>query len=133
MRRLLARHRLAESLRRAGLVVLAINGEGRVTLDGGLLVEGRETSGSELAPESAWSSPGDDGQSERAIVAQWLTAHAELVRILEVESPVGMALPAHRIPRLEEVLSSQAEDTRSNAERDGQSGRGAPAHASTAA
>jgi hypothetical protein len=133
LRRLLARHRLAESLRRAGRVVLAIDGEGRIMLDGGLLVEDGETSGSVLAPDPVWAAPEDDGQGERTIVAQWLMAHAELVRILEVESPLGMALPAHRIPRLEEVLSSQAEDTRSNAERDGQSGRGAPAHASTAA
>jgi excinuclease UvrABC nuclease subunit len=127
LRHLLARHRQAESLRRAGLVVLAIEGEGTVALDGGLLVEGGETSGSELAPDSGWAAPGDDRHGERIIVAQWLMAHAERVRILEVESPLGVALPAHRIPRLEEVLCSQAEETpdpgRSNAERDGRSGR----------
>jgi DNA polymerase III subunit epsilon len=137
LRHLLARHRQAESLRRAGLVVLAIDGEGTVVLDGGLLVVSGETSGSELAPDSGWAAPGDDGHGERSIVARWLMAHAELVRILEVESPLGMALSAHPIPRLEEVLSIPAEDTadpaRSNAERDGRSGRGASDHAPSAA
>jgi DNA polymerase-3 subunit epsilon len=137
LRHVLARHRQAESLRRAGLVVLAIDGEGTVALDGGLLVEGGETSGSELAPDSGWAAPGDDGHGERAIVAQWLMAHAGQVRILEVESPLGMALPAHRIPQLEEVLRSQVEDSGdpglSNAERDGRSGRGGSDRAPSAA
>jgi hypothetical protein len=137
MRHLLARHRQAESLRRAGRVVLAIDGEGTVALDGGLLVEGGETSGSGLVPDSGRARPGDDRHGERTIVAQWLMAHAEQVRILEVESPVGMALPAHRIPRLEEVLGSQAEDTpdrgRSTAERGGGSGRRASDQAPSAA
>jgi excinuclease UvrABC nuclease subunit len=137
LRHVLARHRQAESLRRAGLVVLAIDGEGTVALDGGLLVEGGETSGSELAPDSGWAAPGDDGHGERTIVAQWLMAHAGQVRILEVESPLGMALPAHRIPQLEEVLRSQVEDTGdpglSNAERDGRSGRGGSDRAPSAA
>jgi hypothetical protein len=64
-------------------------------------------------------------------------AHAEQVRILEVESSLGMALPAHRIPRLEEVLCSQAVGTpdpgRSDAERDGRSERGGVDQAPSAA
>ncbi len=120
LRHLLAQHRQAESLRRAGLTVLLIEGEGPVTLNGGLLVANGATdttqpaSGSDprlnLGPsvDSAWADSGDGHPSERIIVAQWIKANAERVRILEVESHLGMAMPAARIPRLTELCSTNA-------------------------
>ena len=44
-----------------------------------------------------------DGEAERVIVAQWLRAHADQVRVLEVESTQGLASPARRIPTLVEL------------------------------
>jgi hypothetical protein len=38
------------------------------------------------------------------MVAQWLGAHAGEVRIVEVESPQGWALPADRVPELAELV-----------------------------
>jgi DNA polymerase III epsilon subunit family exonuclease len=107
LRQLLGRHRRVESLRRAGRVVLLIDGEGTVELDGGLLVEtgslftsgGGATSG--LDPAFAVTADGHD--NERVIVAQWLRSNADKVRVLEVEAPDGLAMPADRIPRLAEL------------------------------
>ena len=91
LRGLLERHRRVEALRAAGRVVLAVDGEGEVVLHDGLWAGGE--------------GPGDEGGQdlERAIVAQWLGSHAELVRILEVESSTGICVPAARIPALVEL------------------------------
>ena len=98
LRGLLERHRRVEALRAAGRVVLAVDGEGEVVLDDGLWVGGEGTGSGDRS--------GHD--QERAIVAQWLCSHAELVRILEVESSTGICVPARRIPGLVELTGSGA-------------------------
>lgn len=129
LRHLLGRHRRVESLRRAGRVVLLIDGEGTVELDGGLLTEsgvlfgdaaegrvgpghgdsaatgggGAGRSGGSARPAAALAGDGHD--NERIIVAQWLHANAASVRVLEVESTDGMSMPADRIPTLLELCS----------------------------
>ena len=93
LRALLERHRRVEALRAAGRVLLAVDGEGDVVLEDGLWVGGDE--------DGSADEGGHD--QERAIVAQWLGSHAGLVRILEVESPTGIRVPAQRIPALVEL------------------------------
>ncbi len=100
LRGLLDRHRRMTSLAEAGRVVLAVDGEGEVVLERGVWTGGLRPAGSSgHGPDPA----GDPGDHERAIVAQWLAAHPESVRVLEVESPLGLGLPARRIPALSEL------------------------------
>jgi DNA polymerase III epsilon subunit family exonuclease len=135
VRRLVIRHRRVESVRQAGRMVLSIDGEGEVVLDGGLMVEhgtpavgavpggggsrdsGSRDSGSRDSgsrdrvvdkPGADASLPlaGDGHDLERIIVAQWLEAHSERVRIVEVGSPTGLGMPADRVPRLAEVCAA---------------------------
>ncbi len=119
VRHLLVRHRLVESLRRADRTVLLVEGEGTVELDGGLVVEtgslfshgpGRpghgDGHGDGLDPAFTISADGHD--NERIIVAQWLRANADKVRVLESAGPEGMAMPADRIPRLSELCAALA-------------------------
>jgi hypothetical protein len=105
LRTLIERHRRTESLRVAGRVVLDLDGEGEVVLDGGLLVgAGPSTEPLECGGTGVDQVVRvDHVDQERAIVAQWLGAHAEKVRILEVESSAGIAVPAIRIPALSEL------------------------------
>ncbi len=120
LRYLIARHRRVESLRNAGRVVLLVDGEGAVELDGGLLVEtgamfdavgigsvGSVGSVGGPAVDPALSMTGDGHDHERIIVAQWLHVHADRVRVVEVEAAGGMSLPAGRIPRLRELCGTQ--------------------------
>jgi DNA polymerase III epsilon subunit family exonuclease len=154
LRKLLARHRRVESLRSAGRVTLLVEGEGRVDLDGGILMEhdtlcsgrgsgvgemdggaaiGRSTgpsgtdpprtgptdadTGTGPAAARAAVAPvnlsvalaGDDHDLERGIVAQWLHANAGRVRVLEVEAPGGLSMPAVRIPTLRELCGPHEE------------------------
>ncbi|MGP0107399.1 MAG: exonuclease domain-containing protein [Acidimicrobiales bacterium] len=108
LRHLLGRHRRVESLRRAGRVVLFIDGEGTVELDGGLLAESGVMFGSEAAMDPAMTMTRDGHDDERIIVAQWLRSNADRVRILEVESHLGMSMPAVRIPKLAGLYRSPA-------------------------
>ena len=94
LRRLLDRHRRMTSLQEAGRVVLAVDGEGDMVLERGVWTGGLRPPGHDAD---------DHGDHERAIVAQWLSAHPESVRLLEVESPLGLGLPARRIPALSEL------------------------------
>jgi DNA polymerase-3 subunit epsilon len=110
LRHLLVRHRGVECLRRSGRLVLAVDGEGTVELDGGLLVgrgglfdaamgdvavgKGAPTTGATVA---------DSHDNERIIVALWLRANAERVRVLEADDEVGLLMPADRIPTLAEL------------------------------
>jgi DNA polymerase III epsilon subunit family exonuclease len=121
LRHLIERHRRVESLRRAGVVVLHIEGEGTVELDGGLLVEAatlfddgspgtRPPSGAPADARAAVLDPAfaltaDGHDNERRIVAQWLAAHPERVRILQAGTgrTDGLAVPAVRIPELGEL------------------------------
>jgi DNA polymerase III epsilon subunit family exonuclease len=108
LRGLLDRHRRVESLRAAGRVVLAVEGEGQVVLDGGLWMGGEPMAGTgpgghDHHDQNNHHDHVDHHDHERAIVAQWLAAHAESVRVLEVESPLGMGQPACRIPELAEL------------------------------
>ncbi len=138
LRHLLVRHRQVESLRLAGRLVLRVEGEGTVELDGGLLVESgslfdavrndrtppgqggisgptataRPAPGPTAAASSALdrgaavSSDGHD--NERVIVAQWLRANADKVRVLEAGDEVGLAFPADRVPTLGELCAALA-------------------------
>jgi hypothetical protein len=130
LRHLMGQHRRVESLRQAGRVVLFVDGEGPVELDGGLLAEtgslfgseegrseeGRSEEGRSGAARTGGVAGGPSGlidtaltmtkdghEHERVIVAQWLHAHPERVRVLEVESPDGISLPADRIPRFNDL------------------------------
>ncbi|MHB1709940.1 MAG: exonuclease domain-containing protein [Acidimicrobiales bacterium] len=129
LRHLMKRDRRVESLRAAGRVLLFVDGDGVVELDGGLLMGSssmcgtetacsrssghvRETGRSEAGCESAGfglsAIPAlaitEDGHDhERIVVAQWLHANAEKVRVLETGSIHGMSMPSSRIPRLAEL------------------------------
>ncbi len=109
LRRLLERHRRVESLRAAGRVVLTVEGEGEVVLDGGVWAEGG--TGAVIGPLDVRGEDEGGLDQERSIVARWLGAHAETVRILEVESPTGICLPACRIPELVELTGRCAAPT----------------------
>ena len=98
LRSQLERHRRVSSLREAGRVVLAVEGEGEVVLDGGVWLGGAGA----VAPRGEAE---DQLDRERAIVAQWLAAHPESVRIVEVESSAGLGMPARRIPELAELCA----------------------------
>jgi DNA polymerase III epsilon subunit family exonuclease len=102
LRGLLVRHRGMASLRDAGRLVLAVDGEGVVELDGGRLVDTGMLPGTEPGRSGV---VGDDADQERAIVDQWLRAHADQVRVLEVGAPQGLAVPARRIPTLVELCA----------------------------
>jgi hypothetical protein len=119
LRHLMGQHRRVESLREAGRVVLFVDGEGPVELDGGLLTESGTMFGSGGGSSSGSSSGSSGGSSggadsvltmtkdghehERIIVAQWLHAHPERIRVLEVESADGISMPINRIPRLTDL------------------------------
>ena len=77
LRALLVRHRRVESLRSAGRVVLAVDGEGEVVIDGGLWAGGERWIGTDAPGIDADGEGGLD--QERAIVAQWLGAHADIL------------------------------------------------------
>jgi hypothetical protein len=100
LRRLMVRHRRVESLRESGRVELSIDGGITVELDGGLLV-----GGGTAASDPALALTPDGHEHERIIVAQWLAAHPERVRILSVGSPAGWAHAAIRIPSLSELCT----------------------------
>jgi hypothetical protein len=111
LRHLMGQHRRVESLREAGRVVLFVDGEGPVELDGGLLTEsgtmfgsgGGLSGGSSGGADSVLTMTKDGHEHERIIVAQWLHAHPERVRVLEVESADGISMPINRIPRLTDL------------------------------
>ncbi len=120
LRMLLTRRRRVESLRGAGRMVLRIEGEGTVELDGGLLVEaaslfdggdekgdgggkGGSGTGTDGGLDPAFINCGDGHDNERVLVASWLQMYADRVRVLEVDGPYGLAMPADRIPRLGEL------------------------------
>jgi DNA polymerase III epsilon subunit family exonuclease len=118
LRRLLVRHRGVECLRRCGRLVLAVEGEGTVELDGGLLV-GRGGLFDEAVgaggvaaggnPSASGLDPvvlvGDGHENERIIVALWLRANAERVRVIETDD-MGLLMPADRIPTVAELCAS---------------------------
>jgi len=122
VRHLIIRHRLVESLRLAEQVVLQIDGEGTVELDGGLLVEigSLFDDGAGLDPAFTISADGHD--NERIIVAQWLRANADRVQVLEAAGPEGMALPADRIPTLGELCTMVTTDPAGSARSAGSAG-----------
>jgi hypothetical protein len=94
-------HRRVSSLREAGRMVLAVEGEGELVLDRGIWVGGASGVGvGGPVPEAE-----DQLDLERAIVARWLAEHAGSVRIVEVESSTGLSLPAGRIPELADLCA----------------------------
>ena len=125
VRHLLGRHRRVESLRRAGRIVLLVEGEGTVELNGGLLIETgslfSQIDGASGTTDPAFAVTADGHENERIIVAQWLKAHADQVRVLEVEGTddtEGMSMPADRIPRLTELCTAIASPANTEAVAD---------------
>ena len=108
VRHLIVRHRLVESLRRAERTVLLVDGEGRVELEGGLLVETGSLFDDGGGLDPAFAISADGHQNERIIVAQWLRANPDKVRVLECDGAEGMAMPADRVPRLGELCAAHA-------------------------
>ena len=109
------RHRLGQlrrvdALVRAGRLVLLVDGEGTVELDGGLLVDSGSLfgTGDVGGLDPAFLVSGDGHENERVIVAQWLRAHTGRVRILEVGAPGGWSMRADRIPELTELCATVA-------------------------
>ena len=115
VRHLLIRHRLVESLRRAGRTVLLVDGEGTVELAEGLLVQTGSLFGGDEGLDPAFAVSADGHDNERIIVAQWLRVHADKVRVLESDGTEGLSLPADRIPRLGELCAALASETESAA------------------
>jgi DNA polymerase III epsilon subunit family exonuclease len=100
-------HRAVSSLREAGRMVLAVEGEGELVLDRGIWAGGATGLGLGLGLGLDGTVPEAEDQLdlERAIVARWLTDHAGSVRIIEVESPTGLSIPAARIPELADLCA----------------------------
>jgi len=114
LRHLLVRRRQVGSLRRVGRIVLLVEDEGTVELDGGLLVDsgslfGADTGHPDARPATALDPAptvsADGHENERVIVARWLRANAHKVRVIETDGPIGLALPADRIPTLGELCT----------------------------
>ncbi len=108
LRTALVSQRWVRAVQSAGRVVVEVAGEGTLILDGGVLdgglvsPAGRDQTvlpGTEA--NHRWGE--EERQRERALVAGWLAAHSDRVRIVEVASPLGLVLPADRIPRLTEL------------------------------
>jgi hypothetical protein len=106
LRHLLETRRRVKSLSDAGRVTLMVDGEHPVELDCGLLVCRRST--------LATGNPGHDRDctapmnpasrdSERIIVANWIEKNSTRVRVLDVESPVGLSVPSGPVPVLAEL------------------------------
>jgi DNA polymerase III epsilon subunit family exonuclease len=105
LRRLIVRRRRVGALRNAGRVVLLVEGEGTVKLDGGILVESREFFDPAASPlfDPVMALTRDGHDNERIIVAQWIHANAERVQVLAVESDQGLSMPSDRVPTLKEL------------------------------
>ncbi len=101
LRSLMARHRRVASLQSAGRVVLAVEGEGEIVLDEGVWIG--DTPPNDVDRPGPAGLGGDGSDQEPAIVAQWLAAHPERVRLLHVGSPTGLATSAQRIPTVAEL------------------------------
>ena len=108
VRHLIVRHRLVESLRRAERTVLLVDGEGTIELEGGLLVETGSLFDDGGGLDPAFAISADGHQNERIIVAQWLRANPDKVRVLECDGAEGIAMPADRVPRLGELCAAHA-------------------------
>jgi hypothetical protein len=104
LQRLMVRQRQVETLRESGRVELSIDGGTSIELDGGLLV-----GGGPAASDPGLALTADGHEHERIIVAQWLAANPERVRILSVGSPAGWALAVGRIPSLSELCTQHLE------------------------
>jgi DNA polymerase III epsilon subunit-like protein len=112
LRHLLLRHRVVDSLRTTGRLTLEIEEEGRVELEDGLLLgegwRGGDLSRQETTPDSRNQSSVDQ---ERAVIAQWLMANPERVRVIEVGTGVGLAMCSERIPELSELYGRDRSTT----------------------
>ncbi len=133
LRRLLIRRRRIESLREAGRTVLQIEGDGIVVLEGGILVEdgtpfedpilrdvaiahqgcgvgvgavGASETAERPGARTGTKPVGHPDDLERMIVAQWLHRNAGRVRIVEVERPTMLSMPADRIPTVREHIGT---------------------------
>jgi len=114
LRHLVVRHRSIGSLRRAGHLVLAVEGEGTVEFDDGLLVghgtlfDGVRTPGAPSgtgALDPVLTMATDGHGDERRIVAQWLRANSDKVRIVACDGPDGLSEPTERVPTLADLCA----------------------------
>ena len=116
LRRLLVRHRMVESLRRADRMVLMVDGEGTVELDGGLLVETGSLfdgdGGLDRGVHHQRRRPRQRAD-HRGPVAAGQRRQGAGDRVRPVRT--GMALPADRIPRLGELCAAAAAATNESA------------------
>lgn len=105
LRHLLARRRATESLLAAGRLTLLVEAEGRVEIDNGLLLGGALLEGGDdpLQSTTPDRSTQTSSDHEPAVIAQWLMANAERVRIVEVSAPEGLSMRSDRIPELSEL------------------------------
>ena len=116
LRQLMVRRRWVDALERAGRIVLHVDGEGAVELDGGLLMEERSLFDAAEGPsgadglEPAFAVPADGHDKERVIVAQWLRLNADKVRMVEVGGTEGLAMPSDRVPTLTELCRTLRSD-----------------------
>ena len=125
LRALLVRQRRTEALRRAGRLVVEVGTDGVVEFVGGVLIDGSTlfgpliglgVDGTEVGPPGTGTvadtgtGAGADVEvaAERIIVAHWLEAHADEVRIVDVGADQGLSVPAVRIPTLAEVCAGLA-------------------------
>jgi DNA polymerase III epsilon subunit family exonuclease len=106
LRQLLVTHRNVKSLSDAGRVTLMIDGEHPVELARGLLVCRRKvlaTGSADYDRGCTVSVESADDDNERMIVANWIAENSARVRILEVESDVGISVPSGPVPVLTEL------------------------------
>lgn len=106
LRQLLVTHRNVKSLSEAGRVTLMIDGEHPVELDRGLLLYRRKALVTGSADHDRGCTVSVDSASrdnERMIVANWIAENSARVRILEVESDVGLSVPSGPVPVLAEL------------------------------
>lgn len=106
LRHLIDRHRRVTALRQAGRLTLLVENEGALTFTEGLLTETDSLFSPEVSMDPAFTMTRDDHENERLIVAQWIKAHPESLRILDVESPAGLVSPGQRIPELSELIGT---------------------------
>ncbi len=109
LRQLLETRRRVKSLHDAGRVTLLVDGEHPVELDCGLLVRRRNTVATGTADHdrdcTAPMNPASRDH-ERVIVANWLEKNSTRVRVLDVESTVGLSVPSGPVPVLAELCDA---------------------------
>lgn len=114
LRHLLETRRRVKSLRDAGRVTIIVDGKHPVELDCGLLVRRMNTLATGNADQDRDCTVPMNSAScdnERIIVANWIERNSTRVRILDVESPVGLSVPSGAVPVLPELFDPRCTPT----------------------